>query len=285
MIMSPIAAGGIGGSGTRVIAQILQHLGVFLGPDLPASQDTIWFALLFGRRDIFLQDDSSFEALTSLFYRQMAAPQPLSPEEVQLVRELANQDRSQHNRQTLHRWAESFIAHGITGTPQSCWGWKVPYTHVIVDRLLKASPHLKYVHLTRNGLDMAFSRNQNQLAAWGPIFLNRNIEICPRDSLAFWCAVHRRMQKTASQFPDRVLMLSYDQLMADPIHGVLELLRFLQIEAQPATLESCCSHIRPPASLGRHQQHDLSVFRAEDLAYHHDHSVTQQPLSNAQDVS
>jgi hypothetical protein len=41
--------------------------------------------------------------------------------------------------------------------PISMWGWKEPNTHVVLDRLWAELPRLKYVHVRRHGLDMAFS--------------------------------------------------------------------------------------------------------------------------------
>ena len=50
---SPIIIGGIGGSGTRVIAEILTLLDVYLGRALNKSLDNLWFTALFKRRDLF----------------------------------------------------------------------------------------------------------------------------------------------------------------------------------------------------------------------------------------
>lgn len=264
---APISVGGIGGSGTRVIASILMKLGYFIGSDLPPTQDTVWYALFFGRRDVLLDDGETFTTLMDLFFRQMAAPQPLNGSETELVLSLANQIRHQHNPQVLDAWAESFIKHSNSGKAQDLWGWKVPYTHVLIDRLLAYNPDLKYVHISRNGLDMAYSRNQNQLGKWGPIYLNRNVEMTPSDSLSFWCSVHRRMAKITDRFPDRIFHLNYDDLIVDPASCLRSLMQFLDADISPANLEELCSMIVAPSTVGRHLQHDDTNFRPEDLEY------------------
>ncbi len=48
---TPIAVGGIGGSGTRVVAAILKELGIFIGDNLNASNDNLDFL---GWRDFTL---------------------------------------------------------------------------------------------------------------------------------------------------------------------------------------------------------------------------------------
>src|SRR5947207_2715003 len=45
----PVAVGGVGGSGTRVVAALLREAGVYLGADLNDSLDNLWFRLLFRR--------------------------------------------------------------------------------------------------------------------------------------------------------------------------------------------------------------------------------------------
>ncbi len=45
----PVVIGGVGGSGTRVVAAILSTLGFHLGNDLNESMDNLWTTLLFKR--------------------------------------------------------------------------------------------------------------------------------------------------------------------------------------------------------------------------------------------
>jgi hypothetical protein len=45
----PIIVGGLGGSGTRVVARILQILGGHMGENLNSSLDNLWWTLLFKR--------------------------------------------------------------------------------------------------------------------------------------------------------------------------------------------------------------------------------------------
>ena len=48
----PVAIGGIGGSGTRLIAQCLKELGFYLGGDLNQANDNLWFVLLFNLENV-----------------------------------------------------------------------------------------------------------------------------------------------------------------------------------------------------------------------------------------
>ena len=73
----PIAVGGVGGSGTRVIAEILIQLGFYLGKDLNASRDNLWFTLLFKRPHWFFKNvtrkESQISNGLSIFEKVMTA--------------------------------------------------------------------------------------------------------------------------------------------------------------------------------------------------------------------
>lgn len=45
----PIVIGGVGGSGTRLIAEIVMDMGFYLGDMLNQSKDLLYFSLLFKR--------------------------------------------------------------------------------------------------------------------------------------------------------------------------------------------------------------------------------------------
>ena len=281
MRSAPIAVGGVGGSGTRIVAQILQYLDFFIGSDLPRTLDTVWYAALFGRRDIFLDDPEELRDLADLFFRQMADPTPLDADQIARLRALQTPLRHQHKAEDVQLWLEGFIKHCDTGTPAPRWGWKIPYTHVLIDRLLAWHPTLKYIHMVRNGLDMAYSENQNQLGKWGPIFLNRNVKIDPRDSLEFWCAVQRRITRIGERYPDRVFQLSFDRLIRNPAPEIDALTRFIGAELTSAQKDEICSWIVVPDSAGRHRNHDISVLNPKDVAY----ALQTRPPLVAQTVS
>ncbi len=51
-IETPVAIGGVGGCGTRLIAEMLMRVGFFLGSDLNESLDNLWFTLAFKPRPV-----------------------------------------------------------------------------------------------------------------------------------------------------------------------------------------------------------------------------------------
>ena len=71
--------------------------------------------------------------------------------------------------------------------------------------------------VVRNGIDMAFSTNQQQVAVWGPTaFDEPDMQADAPASLRYWCHVHRRIADLKEREPDRTLIVSFDQLCQDP---------------------------------------------------------------------
>jgi hypothetical protein len=270
----PIAVGGIGGSGTRLIAGLLRELGFDIGPDLNESLDNLTFTLLFKWRGVGDLDDARFADLWRIFEDAMTASGnarrlATADDWRARVRPLADADRPQHPRAWLVGRARA-LARLLTADdrqPPAAWAWKEPNTHLVIDRLLGLRADLRYLHVMRNGLDMAFSGNQNQLRLWGESFLGRPVADTPADSLAYWVAAHRRIDRIAADHPGRVKLLNYDALCQDPEANLPELLAFAGVDPDRATLDRLTPLIAPPESIGRHRAQDTSGFDPDDVAY------------------
>src|SRR5438128_2372897 len=66
----------------------------------------------------------------------------------------------------------------------SRWGWKEPRSIFLLPFLDECLPSLRYLHVVRDGRDMALSENQNQLRKHGGAFLGRPADpASPVDSI------------------------------------------------------------------------------------------------------
>jgi hypothetical protein len=265
----PVAIGGIGGSGTRLIAQILQQVGYYIGDDLNVANDNLWFTLLFKRTELQAVDinESNFNQAVKIFRKVMSEGSLLTPDETLFVRRLAMMDRPQHSAAWLWQRAESLLQSARHGRQSCLWGWKEPNTHVLLDRLEAAFLGMKYIHVMRSGLDMAFSKNQNQLRLWGRHFFDtEDYAVSPRWSLKYWCLVHRRIARIGEQrMPERYMLLNYDALCAAPKEHLRSLLRFLNLTVSNSMEASLVALVHRPSSMGRFRQYGLHHFDPEDL--------------------
>jgi hypothetical protein len=265
--MFPVAVGGIGGSGTRVVAAMLEFLGYYLGDDLNEARDNLWFTLLFKRRSVLVEPQPDFRRALLLFLSRMSGNVAMLDAERASVFQCAAEERLQHSADWLAARADSFCSGNTWKQFGQPWGWKEPNTHVIIDKIFAEVPALRYIHVTRHPLDMAFSRNQNQLENWGPVFLSRNVALTPRWSLSYWCAAHRRVMELARTYPERVMMLDFEAFCRDPDAHLLLIAKFLAVPPSEAARAALSQFVRQPAPEPSFADRDLAQFAAADLAY------------------
>lgn len=267
----PVAIGGVGGSGTRVVSRALAILGYFIGSDLNEAGDNLGFTLLFKRPDILSVSDKDFCRALSIFTKVMAGG--CIPEtERDFVSNLAQVARwNRHSAQWLQeRVSRLPFGHEIEQS-KPAWAWKEPNTHVVLERLWKALPNFKYVHVRRHGLDMAFSGNQNQPQFWGEYLLG---EPCPASvdpvySLRYWCVAEQRVLRIVEHMGKSAQfhVLNFDRLCQTPETEFLALLNFLECNNHPEILQTLARLVAPPSSIGRYRKQDISVFPVDDLDF------------------
>jgi hypothetical protein len=263
-----VAIGGVGGSGTRLGAALLQMLGYYIGDDLNEALDNLWFTLLFKRRSILLECKPDLCTLISLFFARMSNEANFSDEQRAQVLRLAHDGRLQHSLEWLHWRADSFLGGACSRKAGQPWGWKEPNTHIIIDHLLELYPDLRYINFVRHPLDMALSANQNQLQNWGPILLSRDVANEPRQSLAYWCAAHRRINVVMQQWPERTMIVDFDELRTDPDKQCALVANFVGVAVPDdlhAKLDDLIDQNRP--SSGRFKTADLTQFVPDDISY------------------
>ena len=233
MVCGLLAIGGVGGSGTRVVARISQEVGCFLGNTLNDSLDNLEYTKRFKRKDISSLPDVEFNALAQEFSA--------------LLR-------------------EEFSLTGYT----RC-GWKEPNTHVSINRLLNLVPELSYIHVFRNGLDMALSKNQSQTALWGEEFVGHATvgPINPRYSLKYWCAVHRRMEELAKldHLRSRIHFLNFDRLVLEPKQTLRGMFAFMSETASSSAMETLEGLISNPFTANRWRLVGKDAFDKEDFDF------------------
>jgi len=285
-----VSVGGVGGSGTRVIALILASLGLNIGNNLNEALDNLTFTLLFKRINILNIFKKEFNDLR-LIYEKSFSDKEFTNNEKKLILSLAKNDRVMHPHKWLlkianniinkyyyfEKWSDKAINtnnlrknfelthHKIK---LDGWGWKEPNTYIILEKLIKIYPNMKYIHLIRNGLDMAFSENQNQLKLWGSLFLKEsdfsNIHYA---SLKYWCIIHKKILKLGKRMgPNKFLLINFDKLCLKPKKYLKKICRFLNVskKAIPALIPL----IDPPSgSIGRFRNYDKSIFDKEDINY------------------
>lgn len=272
--IAPVAIGGLGGSGTRLIAQTVDQLGLHIGDHLNRQSDNLFFTLLFKRPSWFetFPDDDEIQHAIEIFAAAMTTglKDALSTPDKKLIKQLgATIRRSRSSIGVEPATAKRLIASPKPDLANRIgWGWKEPNTHIFIPQIAMHFPGMKYIHVIRHGLDMALSRNQQQARNWGRHICGHDFnagEMSPRLCLDYWITANRRAISLArDRFGENFLLVNYDQFCADPEAGVPALAEFLGVDIGSEQKTDLLSLIRP-TSIGRHEALARGVFSEDQI--------------------
>ncbi len=274
----PTVIGGLGGSGTRAVAQSAEALGVDIGR-VNRSYDNRWFTLLCKRPNWlatrFMEPRPDGEVMAALrVLRSMMLGAPLTHGALRTLGEAAA-DMAMHGHDAQGSLAGSagfqLVADYLRSPQQQrtvgVWGWKEPNSHLVLPELVATFSDLRYLHVVRHPLDMAFSGNKNQLMTWGHLFdiLPTAKEALPNAQLQWWLNSTRWAMTQGRSLGDRFWILRFEDLCADPLAIAERLARFIGIPFDDRLLAHASAHVTAPSSVGRWRHRDLSRLDRQTL--------------------
>jgi hypothetical protein len=280
----PIVIGGTGGSGTRVVAKILSRCGVYIGKDLNSQLDNLLFTLLF-KRPIFFTRKSltklpNSRTLLTLHHKLYWTIPPKKYQELfSLLKAFSDQLRWRWYgvRWLLKRFINFFerpkIYHNLR------WGWKEPLSMFYIPSLLEFYPDLKFILVIRNGLDMVYSKNQQHIDHWGPVFSIDNTNKSQADVFNFWFRVNKHAQETASAILGKnFLTVKFEDLCLNTSREVRRLVNYAGINPNGIPSDVISLPTLPQSHL-RFLTHDDSwinqiiKYQLNELGYNYDDLV------------
>lgn len=218
--------GATGGSGTRIVARIVREAGLFIGTDRNDYEDALPLGAYSDRWINEYVASSAQGGLPDELRRQMAG---------ELERVLAG-----------HRSDQPPDARA--------WGWKEPRSIYYLPFLHGEMPRLRFLHFIRDGRDMAFSENQQQLSKHGEAALSA-VEARrrrPVRSIALWTRVNEQAADYGeSRMGDRYLCVRFEDLCRDSVATLGRIFGFFGIEGDA---ERAAAAVRDPGSIGRWQK-------------------------------
>jgi predicted glycoside hydrolase/deacetylase ChbG (UPF0249 family) len=238
----PNVIGATGGSGTRALAQTVRLAGMFTGARLNESEDAY---------ELGGFSDRWINAFTP--YRDSALPPAL---ETAMLDDLA-------------ALLESHLRDLDAPRP---WGWKEPRSSFLLPFLDRHLAGLRFLHVVRDGRDMALSENQNQVRKHGSVIgLPRpGLVAEPLQSIALWSWLNLETARYGEErLGDRYLRIRFEDLCAAPSEVAERIFDFFELVGDPSVAEE---RVRPPASTGRWRAADpdlvaeLSRIGGEALA-------------------
>jgi Sulfotransferase family len=278
---APVVIGGVGGSGTRLFARIFMQAGFFLGSDLNLEKDNLWFTLLFRRprwyRNVAMRNEQRMFAGLHLLTGAMLGTGAPPVDEIAFLARAALElsvNLQVSNKTMRGFWpferARNLLRASRAPLPAKYrgWGWKEPNSHIYLPYLLRHYSALKYIHVIRHGLDLAFSINQVQLYNWSFLFgLERpqSKSQVSAASLKYWVRANQRALDLGKGSPDRFLMVNFDALCHSPEQEIGRIFDFAGVEISADEVARLSELPQKQASSGRYLQRDCSIFDPADV--------------------
>ena len=224
--LAPLVIGATGGSGTRVIARIAKHAGYNLGSRLNSSEDALEFY-------------SFHDTWINPFVSSQRRGESVTPWQSARMKEDFHAALARHIPEAER-----------CGTR---WGWKAPRSIYLLPFLHAQFAQLKFIHLLRDGRDMALSPNQNQLRKHGRAVLSwreRLLHSTAQSSMLLWADVNLRAADYGeASLRENYLRVYFEDLCAKPLEATAQIVNFLGAPIDPAPIAR--TEITPPGSLGR----------------------------------
>lgn len=232
---SPLLIGATGGSGTRALHGALKEAGFFVGERVNHAGDAMDF-------EPFLDSiiNPVLRETRSLDYTLDA----LSPQtSAAALRDF---------RAALKNYTGELPREG------SHWGWKNPRSMYILPIVLAACPGLRFLHLVRDGRDMALSDNQNQPnkhydALFGEAYTGES----PENAIRLWASANSQVADWGErELGSRYMRVRFEELCATPRETLVPVLIAGGFDAAAAEKIGIAAEavIRMPSSVGRWQQ-------------------------------
>lgn len=240
---APIVIGATGGSGTRVVARLAQLAGYDLGSEVNEASDALAFRLFHDRWiNHFVRAQHRNICLSKKETAQMAAD--------------------------FHGAIERHLSRSAAGT-ETRWGWKAPRSIYLLPFLQAQFPSLKFIHVLRDGRDMAFSKNRNQLRKHGAQVLSwreRWFNTEPVRSILLWARVNLGASAFGeTRLPEAYLPVRFEDLCGKPVETTARIMRFLDADLDAEQIAR--AEIVPPRSMGRwRNQPSVVISKLEQAA-------------------
>lgn len=227
----PNIIGATGGSGTRTVARIAQQGGMFMGNNRNRAEDSL--AML------------DYLSITKLIaYWQKSMP-------IELYTKIV---------QHLESGLSQYLADFKSTQKSQPWGWKLPPNIAILPFLHSQFPQIKCLHLVRDGRDMAYSRNQNQLQYLGPVLLNLEERSWnqPLRSIALWSKLNLLTAEYGEKYmPSQYLRIRFEDLCHKPVLTIERIFDFFGLSGDIEKIAQ--AEVTPPRSLERWRNQDLDI--------------------------
>ncbi len=259
---SPLLVVGMHRSGTRLVADVLASLGVFMGADRQGDSESITFIRM---------NEAIFHECGTLWSEPL--PVHIALSDPALVERIAANVRG-----TLSNALSAYL--GRTDVAASShFGWKDPRNTFTLPIWKRIFPRLRMIHVLRHGVDVAASLAQRQrqmcTAATGAavpsplaVFREHSLGVLStrrgwtiHEAFGLWEQyVEKARLEAAALAAGCALEVRFEELLENPAKGIVSLARFCGVDPAPAS--SWRERIEPARAFAFRHHPETATFAA-----------------------
>jgi sulfotransferase family protein len=278
----PVIIGGMGQCGTRTIAEVLEESGFYMGDNRQETRDSIWFEPLFCKiKNTYSLKGADSCLLDKYFYVfEEVMFSPFNSKFATLIswvkiHKLVFSKRFRENNFLMpwKRWSREYpnkiLRERLYPSDYCGWGFKDPITQFYLEHFNIRYKKMKYIHIIRHGLDVAFCYKKNQVRRWGQLFVDditNGNSIEDIDKLRYWVNSNEEVISIGKKLlGDRFYLIKYEDLCKDPFNELDQLCSFLGVSKTGDEIRKMCERIVPSKNIGVYREKDISIFPGELL--------------------
>jgi hypothetical protein len=263
---SPIVVTGMHRSGTRVLVEILDKLGVFMGADRQADSESVAFMLI---------NEQILHQCGALWSEPMSAHFLLAQPDV--VGQIAASAREALSAR-LETYAGPSGWHLEAGSKEfPAFGWKDPRNTFTLPVWKHIFPNLRAMHILRHGVDVAASLARRHAAALraatgesvpsaltvirdhalGVLSSRRGWTLA--EALTMWEQYVEKARQESAALGERALEVRYEDLLMRPERVIRAIAKFCRVPA-PAGHGALLGGLEPSRALAFRRDPELVAF-------------------------
>jgi hypothetical protein len=245
----PVIILGMHRSGTSMISELLDQLGLFVGRELQDDHESTFF--------LDLNDQIMARVSAAWDYPKPVLDFLACEEAVRMTAAALAADLTSRRIRT-------FLGRATLETFDEPWGWKDPRTVFTLPLWLRLFPHARLVYIVRNGIDVAKSlmvRERKLLALRSERFEDRlkkfSLRSCveraaykgsPRclnlpGAFDLWAEYVQQADENLRGLSNATLTMRYEDVLSDPKKHLPELAKFCELEATPDAIAKAAKQI------------------------------------------
>jgi hypothetical protein len=245
--MQPLIVMGMHRSGTSLTARLLKDLGIHMGSHLSRDAEAVHFQKI--NRQIYDSVGSNWSEIDSLV-EAMRSEEFIQKQAKRAREALFPETRFYTRKPGISDFFGPQLWDSLSQGETVYWGWKDPRTTITFPIWLRVFPQARFLHVLRNGIDVAISTHRRSHKQRKKIW-KRIIRLDYRPITLDFDYCYQLWEKYVLFVlenkeiipPDHFLEVCYEDLLSTPEQTLREITNFIEYPIQEDLLNAVCEQI------------------------------------------